>query len=172
MNNDRWTTAIHESAHAVCAVVLGGSCSLLTIHNDESGKAFLDDLSPFNTAVAVAAPTAAAELLSDVPPPATEPAPELLNVRPSITELTPRETIDYVVAKYPHGSTPTDAEVIAAYCTRGRETEPDRWVSLFHTVHRVARDVVTDHRDKILRVARELFARGILSETEIQEAMK
>jgi hypothetical protein len=69
MSNDRWLTAIHESAHAVAAITLGGRCSRLVLHDDGGGAAFIDELSPTDDAIATAAASAAEELLGNTPAP-------------------------------------------------------------------------------------------------------
>ncbi len=172
-NSDRWATAVHESAHGVVAIALGGRCDQLCILHGGGGVAFIDQLSPFDFAIAVAAPTAAAELLADVPPPEHAPTPANFDERESFADLTPREKIEYIAAKFPENESPSDAHTIAQYCIRGLEDEPpDRWVSRYCTVHRAARDVVTDHRDQILAVATALFRDGILTKTQIEELLK
>ena len=165
-NSDRWAVAIHEAAHCVCAIALGGQCSRLSI-----GMAVLHRLSDFNYAVAMAAPTAALELLADALPPEIEPAPELLDAADSLADLPPAEQRAYTTAI--SAGVATDSQTIARYCTSGLELEPpERWVDRYYLIHHHAYQVVRDHQAAILAVARELFARGVLSKSEIEEAMK
>ena len=171
-NKDRWQVAVHESAHGVAAIALGGTCSQLSVHSDGGGMAFIRGLIPFDNAVAVAAPKAASEILGDVQAPAIEPTTELLDVRTSVADLTPREKLANIAARFPPHSTPTDEQVIAAYCINGVEHEHERWAERYHLVHHIAYQVVRNHRDQILRVARELFMRGVLSQDEIKRAIQ
>jgi len=166
----RWATAVHEAAHGVAAIVLGGECSQLSVHHDGGGLAFLDGLSPFDHAIVTAAPTAAAEILADVSPPEIEPTTESFDVRPSICDLTPREKLEFA-AKFSAG-VPTDEQSIAAFCIAGLADQPLRWSERFYGVHHIADQVVSDHQTAILAVARELFARGTLSKSEITELLK
>lgn len=170
--NSRWLTAIHEAGHGVASIALGGECLQLVVYHDATGLASLDCLSPTDRAIAVAAAAAAEELLSDVQAPEA-PAPESFHIREHISEPTPAEKLESIAARFPASSTPTDEHCIAHFCISGLEDElPERWVQRFYFIHAVASRVVQDHRDAILRVASELFVRGVLSKLEIQEVMK
>ena len=170
MNSQRWQTAIHESGHGVACVVLGGVCTRLAILPDGSGLAFNSCLSPFARAVSVAAGPTAELRLADCPPPATEPTPQAFDVvQCEIPEPTAAERLESIAARYPDGSVPTDAQTVAHFCIRGFETRPEKWVSRFDMVQLAAGELIRDHQTKILAVAAALFARGILTETEILE---
>ena len=172
MNSDRWATSIHEAGHAVAAIALGGQCTQVTLQPDTSGMAFIQDLLYSDDVVATAAGPVAEKLLADTPAPEQVPTPESFDVRPSIADLTPAEKLEHIAAKYPPISTPSDARVVAEFCIRGVEDDSARWIERHQFILHRAEVVVRNHADKILRVARELFARGILTENEIEEAMK
>jgi len=171
-NNMRWKTAIHEAGHCITAIILGGQCHRLAIHHTGGGIAFVTGLSPFDHAVMVAAASEAETLLADSPPPEREPSPESFDVPDPISELTATEKLEHIAAKHPVNKSPTDEHCIAQFCIRGLESEPERWAQRYHLIHHIAAQVVRDHRDAILRVATELFTRGVLSEFEIKEAIK
>ena len=169
IDNGRWPTAIHEGAHGVAAIILGGKCSL-AILDDGSGIALIDGLSRFDHAVMVAAGVEAEQMLADATPPETNPRPESFHIRAEKSELTPADKLDSIASRFPPGSSPSDERVIAEFCIRPLN-EPRRWAERYFTIHAVAAKVVDDHRAAIVRVAHELFARGVLSGPEIEKAI-
>jgi len=163
----RWRTSIHESAHAVVAIVLGGKCDHLTLYPDDSGLASLDQLSPFDLAVSQAAASAAETLLADEIPPGPEPKPRTIAGREAC-DVSPSVDLAVLASRIPRGEAVSDERAVALFCIAGLEHEPpERWVNRFYTIHAVAQRVVSDHRDSILRVASLLYAKGVLSEGDI-----
>ena len=170
-NNGRWPTAIHEAAHGVAAIILGGECHEIGILDDDSGIALVDGLSRFDHAVMVAAGVEAEQMLADATPPETNPRPESFHIRAEKSELTPADKLDSIASRFPPGSSPSDERLVAEFCIGGLEAAPHRWAERYFTIHAVAAKVVDDHRAAIVRVAHELFARGVLSGPEIEKAI-
>lgn len=157
---ERWTVAIHESGHIVAGYVLGATLYSAEIVN-HCGAASYNGLCRFDDAMAIAAGPAAEEAFADVPPPATDPAPVDL---PQLAQrraagAPPHSTI---LATNPLGIWVSDARRLAEWATYGIEDEPERWAGRVYASRVYGDRIVRDHAELVLKVARELFHRGLL----------
>jgi len=162
----RWKTALHEAGHACAALALGGTCARLAICPDGHGMAFIDGLLPFDHAITLAAGAAAEGALGDEPAP-PGPEPQSVHARREAYHP-PAEELSSLAARFPRATAVSDERAVAQFSISGLEHEPpERWAQRYYTIHAVASQVVEDHRQQILRLARELFRRGELHEHEI-----
>jgi hypothetical protein len=164
---ERWRVAIHESAHSVVALALGGTCKSLSLHPEGRGIAVIDGLSSFDFAVATAAASAAEEALANE----LVPEPEPFHTRRKIPDCGSVPTADLaaISARFPLRTAASDEQTIARFCISGLEGEPERWAARYYLVREIARRVVEDRQQRILAVATALYSRGILREDEIKE---
>jgi hypothetical protein len=164
----RWRAAIHEASHCIAAIVLGGRCDCITVCSDSSGLAHIRYLTPFDHAVAVAAASAAEDLLGDEPSPEPGPKPRTITGREAC-DVSPSVDLAVLASRLPRDEAVSDERAIALFCVSGVEDEPTRWADRYYFVHSTAHRVVADHTRQILTVARELFLRGVLHQHEISQ---
>jgi hypothetical protein len=163
---------LHEAGHCCVSLALGGNCTGLAIFEDGHGVASLGGLSPFDNAIALAAGAVAEELVVSHDPASPDPFLRPAPTRNENCDMAMPAALADLAACFPLAEATPDAVKIAQYCIGGLEDEPERWAPRFYVVHAVAQRVVSDHREKILSVARALFARGVLHKHEIQEELK
>lgn len=154
----RWKTCLHEAGHAVAGHWLLKRRVKAAVYEADVGEAYLDIEAAvprtFEEALSVAAGPAAEELADDMTPPqASPPAPALT--------VTHAEAVAPLVAQL--RQSPRDAVALALWCIRGIEGEPERWAKRFYWIRREAGLFVACHRQEIVAVAAELYARGIVT---------
>ncbi|MDZ4683783.1 MAG: M50 family metallopeptidase [Planctomycetaceae bacterium] len=171
-SDPRWLTALHEAAHAVAALALGGRALGLAILNDDSGMAQSDELLMDRHTFAVAAGPAAEKLVEQYP------APERVITDAKLL------TVDQIEALPIFASSPlmacqlarpagdrrhceSDERVIALWVVDCHEHQPETWARRAEYAHFMGGVIVDQNADKIVRVATALYARGSLSEAEI-----
>lgn len=153
----RWKTCLHEAGHAVAGRVLLKRSATAVVYDDDRGAAYLgnDGQIPrtFEDALVIAAGPEA-EALADLyaPPPTPPPAP--------LTVTHPRGTAPLIAQM--RESLP-DAVVIARWCIRGIENQPDRWAKRHCWIHREAQFFVGRHQQEIVEVAKQLFSSGLMT---------
>lgn len=171
MNNARWKTAVHEAGHAVACVILGGRCDGIGIEPEGGGYANCTELSPSFDAFTTAAGPEAEYLSAEIAPPDI-PSPSLSPVPLPSVGVDDLAHARSVLARAAFLRSPPDDVRLAEWAISGRADDPDCWAGRVRFARHTASKIVADHRDTILSVARELFARGVLSKSEILEAMQ
>lgn len=161
---NRWTVAIHEAGHAVAAFVLTGTRVVATLHENGGGAAWPhEELSPTDTAIMTAAGPLAESLANryaapDIPPVARNtPSPAL----PTLETVATIETAAELKSVFTKSI--ADHVVIARWCIAGLEKHPQRWVQRHAWVQTLAARLIRDHEQQIVKVARVLYLRGVVS---------
>ena len=187
--NLRWQTAVHESAHAVYAIVeLGAPACRLNIYRAGGLATITEDLppnvcaasdagkceaikqlravsvDPFKRAVFAACGPAGSRLARFTPPPVV--VENLGTMVPKPATATP--TSEPVERPEPIWSElETDAEQVASWAATFSphiaEGGPRVWASRWRRVHAAARLFAIRHKAEILDVAQRLFEAGTLT---------
>lgn len=162
---NRWTVSMHEAGHAVAAFALTGTRMLTTLHQNGGGAAWaLEELSPTDHAIMAAAGPLSEHLAnryaaqefsplvaSDTPP------PELPTLETVATVETAAELHKAIARAVP------DHITIARWCIAGVEKQPERWAQRHAWVHTLARRLISTHEKSIVKTARVLYLRGVVS---------
>lgn len=160
----RWTTALHESGHAVAAIALGGRCCGLVLFDDASGQAHLSELLSDREAFSIAAGQAAEQLAEIHAAPecsltvAVETLPQTSEFL--CTQLAKGEDV--------HNEFVSDSRLLALWAIQGLEDQPESWAGRVAHAHRIAAEIVERNAAAIVRVAESLFVCGSLGEQEIR----
>jgi hypothetical protein len=174
MNTEiRWQLALHESAHAVAALVLGGrALGVCLLDGDGGGLCQSDELNPTAEAFMVAAGPEA-ETLSK-----TYPVPDIA-VQLESASIANIETLP-IFASSPalacrmlrtpdtRPQNDSDARHLALWAIFLHEDDPESWVRRIALARNVAQELVERNAEKIVAVAKKLFQRSSLSESEIK----
>tara|TARA_R110002073_G_scaffold177188_9_gene335149 strand:+ start:9318 stop:9842 length:525 start_codon:yes stop_codon:yes gene_type:complete len=165
MNSLRWTIAIHEAAHAVACIALGGRVSSVEVLSDCGGCNMIE-LSPDRLAFAAAAGPRA-EYLADefdppvMPEPITAKMPEA--IADDSTEPAPATTLPMEpIAVH-------DDERIALWAISGHFGEPDSWARRVRFAYHVADQLITANRDHVVEIAKALYLRSRLNANDIEQ---
>lgn len=167
MIDPRWKTAIHESGHALAAIVLGGKCLGIVLYPDGGGQTHFTELLGDREAFAIAAGQAAERLAQSYAAPECLPTAEIETVH--LRESSPFLACQLSKGSDVHKEFVSDDRYIALWAIGGNESEPERWVARVAHAHRVAVQIVETNAAAIVRVAAELFVRGNLCRDEITE---
>lgn len=164
--NDLWRICLHESGHAVAAWVQGGRIAAVTACESGGAADFVCSDATAH-AIAIAAGPAADALLADVPPPELPDAPRPAAELPAVSLAA---AVTHAAATGRGG--PSDAVQLARWAISGFESEPGRWEGRVLLAHRTARKIVSDHREKIIALAAELFSAGELSGQQVYSILE
>lgn len=170
--NNRWKTAIHEAAHAAAAIALGGTVTRASLGDDGSGLCYCEVDTNTDQAFLTAAGPIAEELLADTPSPADEfetVQPATPRILPLILSETDRQFIAAKDASRGKDSL-SDDRFLALWAINGCENQPERWAERVAFANHIARQIVGDHRDEIIRIATALFFRQTIFQAEIEAA--
>jgi len=166
--NRRWTVAVHESAHCIAAIRLGGRCHSAEIAADgDTGFARCDELGPDRYAF-MAASGPGAEYLADEYSPPDLPLAVPVPIGESLTADVPTFAMSHSQLAT-LALSQSDEMVIAAWAVRDHEGDFDSWSRRARFCHYVAAEIVSDNVALIVAVATELFRRGRLDAAEILE---
>jgi hypothetical protein len=176
MTSERWNTAVHESGHAVSAIVLGGRCKgLILLDDGTSGCAELEEILGNRQAYATAAGPAAERLASEYAPP-EEPVKEQSVTVDNFEDAPLFESSPYLTVQLARTAETrkihkSDNRLIAEWAIGGNEDQPETWAERVAHCHQMAAEIVERNAAKIIRVAERLFVRGCLNEREILELL-
>ncbi|HUP82409.1 MAG TPA: hypothetical protein VM260_27900 [Pirellula sp.] len=169
MTNNYWLVSCHESGHAIGSIVMGGRCDGLLLSAD-GGQAHCLDLIGDRNAFMVACGPAAESLSEKFDAPECTPVPfEAIANNPP--ETASRDFALWCGVADISGinrKCVSDSRVLALWAIE-REDEPESWARRIEFVHRVAAEIVDKNMAKILRIARALYQRGVLTGTEIKQ---
>lgn len=172
MTGERWTAAIHEAAHAVAAIELGGRVEGLVVTTHGTGGCTFDRLLADRAAFAVAAGSIAEHLAGQhTPPPvdAVEPVVELpAGASGRGFDFLSREANRQPGDRWTH---PSDDQSLARWAIGGREDDPESWAGRVAFAKRVATQIVERNADRIVLVATELYRHGRLTEIDINNLL-
>ena len=165
-DQDRWEICIHEAGHVVAAIVLGGKCSRVVATSD-GGVAHSLKLCPTDHAFVVASGPMADELLSSTPAPQLK-IEDLPVSAESSNDLDaePANQVEAIAALGAPG--PSDDQQLAEWAISNYPGDPERWAPRVYWAREIARRIVSDHREKIIDVATELYRKHVLKGTEIE----
>jgi len=169
--NDRWSTSIHESAHCICALILGGKCDAIVVENDGGGYAKIHELDNARFTYAVAAGPASRRLVPEYLPPDLPPDSQSVSLLSIGQQSSFGEASDAALSRIALAAMtgPSDESIIAHYSVDGHEDDPSCWERRARFVMRLAEEIVSDNVELIIKLAQELFRRGKLNATEINE---
>ncbi|MDX9911443.1 MAG: hypothetical protein RBS39_06400 [Phycisphaerales bacterium] len=162
---NRWTLSLHEAGHAVAASVLTGTRAIATLHDGGGGAAWpLDDMSPTDRAIMTAvgplaealahrhpAPGISRHAVDDTPSPALPTIETIAGVEMA-TDL--RREMSRVVP---------DHVALARFCVAGIENQPERWAQRHAWIQSLAKRLISTHEKSIVKTARVLYLRGVVS---------
>ena len=172
--SDRWIAACHEAGPGVVGFELGGTVIGLAVASvDGFGLADVRNLSNDNVQVMTAAGPASEYLAAEHEAP---PLPDLDMITPAPVDPMDSDAsrFDFAVARsvIQPGHFQSDARSLALWAITGHEDDPAGWQRRVAFVKHVAADLVGRNADRIVRLAGELFVRGRLSRTEIENLLK
>ena len=165
----KWRTALHEAAHLQTAILLthellrpAVSATLVDEGATSGIASCAGQLTPFNEAVMTAAGNYGSKLVNEWPRPRSHYRKRQLLERQleqsARGELT-AESVRKVFENFKGG--PSDAEIVAKYCTAFEPNNPSDWALRYEQVHKKARLLVWTHREAIRAIATELFLTGL-----------
>ena len=165
----KWKTALHEAAHMQVALLLthdllrpAVSATLLSEGRTSGIAACAGQLTPFAKATMAAAGSYGGKLVDQWPRPRSHYRKKQLLERQleqsAKGELT-AESVRKVFAGFKGG--PSDAEIVANFCTSFEPDNPKDWAKRYKRVHAKARLTVYNHRAAIREIATELYLTGI-----------
>ncbi|MBX3420536.1 MAG: hypothetical protein KF752_03165 [Pirellulaceae bacterium] len=171
--NERWRLAVHESAHAVAAVLLGGKCTGVLV-KQSCGVAFVSQLCVDRDALCYAAGPAAESLATEFDPPSEieRTADELTNTQlPTSTDEHFRRHCAFAdFDELPRGLQ-QDCQHVARWCVTGHEENPHIWANRYFYLQRRATDFVEQNKEAIIAVAESLYRQTALSGDEISKIL-
>lgn len=172
--SDRWRTAIHEAAHAVAGLRLGGRVDGLLLVAD-GGLAHCDELSPDNHAFMTAAGPNAERLADEY----DAPDGPLASYKEIATNELPEGTSNdfawscsFADVQGVSQTAKSDARTLAEWAITSHEHEPESWARRVTFAKRVAAELVDRNADAIARIAERLFIQGRLTGDEIKSLMR
>jgi hypothetical protein len=173
MKTERWKIALHESGHAVSAIVRGGRCDGVALLDDDSGLCQTGELLGNRDAYCIAAGPAAERLAEEYPAPdCTPPESRTLTVD-EIEQLPLFDTARLVACQMAKTADTrrkfsSDDRLLAEWAISGNESDPESWAGRVAYAHEMAAEIVRHNAATIARIAEQLFVRGSLAESEVK----
>ncbi|MFA7174030.1 MAG: hypothetical protein WC340_11575 [Kiritimatiellia bacterium] len=165
----RWRTALHEAAHLQTGLLLthdllrpAVSATLVDEGRTSGIAACAGQLTPFAKAIMAAAGSYGGKLVNEWPRPRSHYRKKQLidrQLKQSANGELTADSVRKVFAGFKGG--PSDAEIVANFCTSFEPGNPGDWVKRYKRVHAKARLMVYKHRAAIREIATELYLTGI-----------
>jgi hypothetical protein len=172
MLDSRWKTSCHEAGHAVAALELGGRALGVCLLSEGGGLCQNDELDGTRNAFAAAAGPAAERLADEHPVPdvITDQTPVNVDELENLPVFASAPAIACQMARSPKTRRQYDHDdrIIALWAIGGTESAPDCWGRRVEFARQVAAELVERNTAAIVAIAKELFQRSSLSETEIK----
>ena len=159
LSNRRWEIALHEAGHVVAAEAVGRRLVGAVLLNDRSGRAWVGgEPCTVADAAVVAAGAAAERLADDHNPPDVSPA---VGPMPEADDERGRELARSVIREPVATDAEPDEMVLARWACMNRPYHPGLWELRANLAHDRAADLVEANCDRVLEVARVLYATGV-----------
>jgi hypothetical protein len=174
--NCRWLMSLHESAHGVTAIALGGRCCGAAILDDGlNGLCQTDELLGDREMWMVAAGPAAERLAAEYPIPDVEIDQTTISAE-QIENLPVFATAPTIACQMARTSDmrqqyASDDRRLALWAISGHESEPDTWLRRVEFARQMAAELIERNAAAIVAVATKLFEKSSLSENEIKSLL-
>jgi hypothetical protein len=153
---NRWQRSLHEAGRVVAAHALSNHKAVAKVYHDAGACWPSRELTPMDREVVLAIGPLAANLAEREP----ELPPHLKNKPIELQAVGQIESLDHPFCDFRAAA---DVALIADFRIDALEDPPQRWSLRGELAGSIAEGLISQHRELIVKAARELFLHGVVS---------